>query len=331
MRGGGSLAFHEIDEFRTAMLSQAKFNLVLTHGGRFYARLKQTTVDGIRLMSVEESLPRVGFLTVPLGEVFICLPGEKGPAPVWGGLEQHPNGLVVIGPGQAIHMRTMGGCGWRALWLPVDVLMRYGRALTGRTMELPSLARCGQDSPSASRQLCGLHRTAIRTALALSEASASAEAARGLEQELMHAVIECLTSGGMDDGGSTSLRTRKVAVGFEKLLESEVMRRPADARMAKICAALGISDRLLRSSCSRQLGMGPARYFWLHRMHEAHRALSRTGSETVHVSDVASRTGFLHLGRFASAYRQLFGSLPSATLGHRRAPTGQARQARPSA
>ncbi len=325
MRGGGSLAFHEINEFRTAMLSQAKFGLVLTQGGRFCARLKQTTVDGIRLISVEESLPRIGFVTVPLGEVFIGLPGEKGSAPVWGGLEQHPNGLVVIGPGQAVHMRTLGSCGWRALWLPVDVLMRYGRALTGRTMELPALARCGQDSPSASRQLCGLHRTAIRTALALSEVSASAEVARGLEQELMYALIECLTSGDMDDGGPVSLRTRKVAVDFEKLLESEVVSGLADVRLTKICAALGISDRLLRSSCSRQLGMGPARYVWLHRMHEAHRALSRTGSEIVHVSVVAGRAGFLHLGRFASAYRQLFGSLPSATLGHHRAPTGQAR------
>ena len=60
--------------------------------------------------------------------------------------------------------------------------------------------------------------------------------------------------------------------------------------------------------------MGPIRYLWLRRMQLAHRALVRADRSTATVTDVATAHGFWELGRFAVAYRSLYGESPSVTL-----------------
>jgi AraC-like DNA-binding protein len=82
----------------------------------------------------------------------------------------------------------------------------------------------------------------------------------------------------------------------------------------EICAALGVSDRTLRMCCQEHLGMGPKRYLLLRRMHRAGRALREAAPSVATVSDIAAQFGFWHFGRFAAAYRSLFGEMPSATL-----------------
>ena len=60
--------------------------------------------------------------------------------------------------------------------------------------------------------------------------------------------------------------------------------------------------------------MGPVRYLWLRRMHLARAALMKGDPQTTSVTAVAVDHGFWELGRFAVAYRSLFGESPLATL-----------------
>jgi AraC-like DNA-binding protein len=62
------------------------------------------------------------------------------------------------------------------------------------------------------------------------------------------------------------------------------------------------------------LVMGPIHYLALRRMHLARRALLRADSSTATVTKIATDYGFWELGRFAVAYRALFGEPPSVTL-----------------
>jgi AraC-like DNA-binding protein len=50
------------------------------------------------------------------------------------------------------------------------------------------------------------------------------------------------------------------------------------------------------------------------RLHHVHAELAAHSPDSVTVTMVAGRWGFVHLGRFAGQYRQLFGETPSETL-----------------
>jgi AraC-like DNA-binding protein len=134
------------------------------------------------------------------------------------------------------------------------------------------------------------------------------QAAHGLEQQLLHALIECLSQGAEEET-ATGRRHRDILARFEDLLVAE-----PSAGIADICAALGVSQHLLRECCKEHLGMGPRRCRYLYAMQRVHCALRRGNSGATKVSGVAALCGFRGLGGFATRYRALYGELPSATL-----------------
>jgi AraC-like DNA-binding protein len=134
------------------------------------------------------------------------------------------------------------------------------------------------------------------------------QAAHGLEQQLLGALIECLSEGAEEET-ATDRRHRDILARFEDLLVAE-----PSLPLVNICAGLGVSDRSLRECCKKHLSAGPGRYRYLWAMQHVHRALRTGNSGTANVSGVAAQYGFRGPGRFAARYRALYGELPSATL-----------------
>jgi AraC-like DNA-binding protein len=139
----------------------------------------------------------------------------------------------------------------------------------------------------------------------------NAEAAHGLEQQLIHALINCLSAGSAIEGTLAAHRHQGIMVAFEGLLQTRPDRLP---RMAESSAVLGISGRLLRSLCAKHLGMSGTCYIRLSRLSLVRRILRHADCAATTVSEVARRYGFHDLGRFAINYRRAFGELPFATL-----------------
>ncbi|MCM3778920.1 helix-turn-helix transcriptional regulator [Microbacterium hydrocarbonoxydans] len=84
-----------------------------------------------------------------------------------------------------------------------------------------------------------------------------------------------------------------------------------------VAAAVHISTRGLQYAFRRALDVTPAECLRQARLDGAHREL-RSGVPTT-VAAIARRWGFAHPSRFAAAYREAFGVLPSVTAGkHRR-------------
>jgi AraC-like DNA-binding protein len=79
----------------------------------------------------------------------------------------------------------------------------------------------------------------------------------------------------------------------------------------------GIALRAFQTGFRAVTGASPMAYVRAVRLERAHEEL-RLGAPEATVSQIARRWGFVHLGRFAAAYDQRYGQLPSVTLGERR-------------
>jgi AraC-like DNA-binding protein len=308
MPGSRASVFGEAEDFEAALSADGVTALLVTGHGQFRARLTQVDLEQLRLTAIEESQPRIAFVTVPAGTILVSFPIEEGPSPVWGVTEVRTGEMITFGSGGRLHARTPGPSRWGAIQAADQQLARYGRALSGAEFVVPPAARW-RPPPAAMRQLRHLHRAAIRMAEARAGALTDAQAAHGLEQQLVHALIECLSTGLTDNEPSAARRHRGVLARFEDLLVAE-----PSLSVAEICAALGISGRMLRECCKKHLAMGPSRYRRARRMQQVHRALRSKESRAASVFEIATRYGIRDLGRFAASYRAVYGELPSVTL-----------------
>lgn len=75
-----------------------------------------------------------------------------------------------------------------------------------------------------------------------------------------------------------------------------------------------VSVRALQYGFKRHLGTTPMDYLRRVRLRRARQALLDADPGATTVRDVALGCGFMHMSRFATAYREAFGEVPSATL-----------------
>jgi AraC-like DNA-binding protein len=303
--------FSEPGEFQTAMSAGGCISFLFMRSGRFQARSIEVKLTHLRLLSVEESLPRVASIRVPSETILVGLAIECSVPPIWGGDSADGGELITIGAGQCAHMRTDGPCHWGTIWLPVQELSHYSRALIGTPIDVPP-GVCHWRPPSGTlRRFRDLYLAAIRTTHARSGRVAGAEAAHGLEQQLIHLLVDCLCAKPPSWRGPSMHRGADLIARFDELIRSQP---ESDLSTLQVATALNVSDRFLRKCCARHLGMSPMSYVRLHRMQLVNHALRQGASPTVRVADVAKHFGFHNPSRFADAYRELYGELPDETL-----------------
>jgi AraC-like DNA-binding protein len=82
----------------------------------------------------------------------------------------------------------------------------------------------------------------------------------------------------------------------------------------RLATEVHLSARALQDGFSRDVGIPPMTYLRDVRLRRTHEALRQATREATTVQAVARNWGFLHMSRFATAYREAFGELPSETL-----------------
>ncbi|MFF3568640.1 AraC family transcriptional regulator [Nocardia jiangxiensis] len=75
-----------------------------------------------------------------------------------------------------------------------------------------------------------------------------------------------------------------------------------------------VSVRTMQEGFHRHLGMSPMAYLRVVRLRHAHRDLRSADPSHTTVASIARRWGFTHLGRFAAAYKTMYGQTPLQTL-----------------
>ena len=295
-----------------AAVRAAEVEVLVTGKGKFDAELVQIDLDHLWMQHGYDSLPRLARSVNDPRRAAIEFASGWSEAPVQlNGVEVSAGELVVDGLGAVTRERSTGPHRWSAMLLTPEDLAAAGEAIVGRELIAPRDTHVVKPPEAQMSRLMTLHGCVVQLARTAPDILALPSVAKGLEQELVQAMVWCLA-------GDTPAGTRpragqrsKVIAKFEDFLAA---RRYEPAYLAEICTAIGVSERTLRTCCHEYFGMGPMHYLWLRRMHLARRALLGADPQATTVTTVATDHGFWELGRFSVDYRMLFGELPSASL-----------------
>jgi AraC-like DNA-binding protein len=141
-------------------------------------------------------------------------------------------------------------------------------------------------------------------------------AVRSLEQVFLHSLLL-----GQPHNHSAALHSPHRGAGSRAVARAVELLREDPARpwtVGDLASAVFTSVRSLQEGFRRSLDTTPTAYLRRLRLERAREDLLAVGPERVRVTEVAARWGFLHVSRFAAAYADRFGELPSETLGHTR-------------
>jgi AraC-like DNA-binding protein len=311
MPGSGTHTFLEPDHYE-AHLRRAQIELTITCGAGFNARLTCAELHHLRLLRCAEAFPRISYVSFPSQLACISLPANSDPLPKWRGAEMQAGDIVLHSLGDRLHQTTQGRSIWSLIMLDPAELDHYSRTLFEKPFSLPPEGRVLRPSKRDAARLRRLHAQACRLAETKPKLLAHPEVARAIDEDLIHALVTCLTGARVRDVETGKRRHARIMVRFEEVLR-EHLDRPL--HLPELCELIGVTDRTLRSCCAQFLGIRPSRYVLLRRLKQVRTRLRGADPNMVNISELARRYGFTQLGRFAGAYCAVFGESPSTLCG----------------
>jgi AraC-like DNA-binding protein len=285
---------------------------VITKRGEFRAESTRIDLHRLWMHRIDENLPRIMRVT-PSGKRSLILFATDPYQPTMqvNGIETSRHQLAMFGLDRPYYLRSSAACGWGTMSLTPEDLAAASEAIIGRPVTPPSFPRWTSPPAPVASRLLRLHEAAGQLAKTASDILAKPEVAQAIEEALLEAMILCVTEGRSDHVRNVHRHRAGVMRRLEEVLTSTPDK---PLYMPQLCATVGASYTTLRDCCQEFLGMSPKRYLWLRRMHLVRRALRSAGPEKTTVTEIATDYGFWELGRFAVAYRSLFGEAPSAAL-----------------
>jgi AraC-like DNA-binding protein len=310
MAQSGTATFVNPDEYGAA-IGAARVNIIVTGGGDFNARLTWLNLDHLYLLHSRENLPRIGFFSLSPAQAFVSFPTKAAMPLTYGAFGLQYGDVVFHSRGERVHQRISGESRWGLISLSHEQLAASTKALTGTKIMSPPEGRVLRPSRSIASRFLRLHSKVCRLVETKLELIANPEVARALEQELLQALVNCLTAGDACGNPKRKQHHADIMIRFEEAL---ALYGEPHLNLPALCSAIGVPERTLRMCSAELLGMSPTRYHLLRRLNGARSELLSADPETTSVTQIARNHQFLELGRFAVAYRTVFGEMPSITL-----------------
>ena len=299
------------DRFQAAMRA-GTYEIFVKSRGDFHARLTRIDLQRLWMQRSDTNLPwLMNAANDPERAPLLFLADDDQAPLAANGREVSPGEILFYRPAATKQCWTSGSNRLASMSLTHEDLAAAGKAIAGRELRAPLASYLTRPDPAKMAHLRALHTAAGELARTSPAVLATPGVAQALEQKLVHAMVTCLSSDETAERKSCDWQHSRVIARFERFLES---RQYQPVYLAEMCAAIGASERTLRTCCQEHFGMGPVRYLWLRRMHLTRRALLRADAGVATVTTIATEYGFWELGRFSIEYRALFGESPSATL-----------------
>ena len=165
----------------------------VTGRGKFAAKLIRIDFHRLWMQRLSERLPRVLHSALMSGRAIITFCTQPGPGLLWSGEEMQTGNITRHSEGHEAYQRSSGPACFGSMSLPVEDMAAVG-VMAGLDLTPPRDQVLVTPLPSAMARLQRLHAATGHLAAEAPEIIANPDAARGLEQMLIEAMVDCLAS-----------------------------------------------------------------------------------------------------------------------------------------
>jgi hypothetical protein len=162
------------------------------------------------------------------------------------------SGDIIVHNFDEIYQRTGATFRMGSISLTICALDAACKAMTGREFSGSPLKHLVRPNAALMSRLLMLHEmVGQQIATTVPEVLEVPEAARSLEQQLIHILVRCLTDGVSTQMTGRARRHDMIIAKFEEYLEANPN---TPLYLAEICGAIGAAERTLRLACEEHLG-----------------------------------------------------------------------------
>lgn len=295
--------FTDYDAY-AATIGEASLSMRLTALEEMRWALQWTSAGDIRLQKGFEGGGSIAEgSTFADGWVFYhqCFPGQTN------GETTSADDVFVAPPGSEFCLTCHPLHEWLTIFIPTSLLFASEHELEFSSSARPQLLK---PPPHLTRKFTSLARRFLATAESRPQLLVSELSVESFQREFLAAAKELFAKNQNPDNRHF-FRWRHQTKSTLQLAKS----RPNQTlSISDLARQSGVPERTLRTAFQRCYGLSPVEYLRIHRLHQARHILRERDPEQTTVTQVALDLGFWDLGRFAGAYRRLFGELPSKTL-----------------
>jgi AraC family ethanolamine operon transcriptional activator len=221
--------------------------------------------------------------------------------------------ILAIPPSGELDGRFQGRTAYAVVTAPWGLLMQRAEAFEWLADPRVWTEAAIYSPPPRARAAC---RRILRGCAALMRAMGDAVPASSIDflrRELLDSVLAAVAEAREPAARRQGvLNAARIVRGAEDFVEGGGARQAV--QVDDVCQALGISRRTLYRAFQDLLDVSPKAYLRLKNMSAARARLLDAADRPTTVTQVALDHGFWELGRFAGAYRAMFGEAPSETL-----------------
>lgn len=310
---GGLVARFDDPAAFAASIHNAHASVKPIRAGAYQGQLTLVRLSGIHLVQMRETVAR-RFVSHPSpARLFFRLKPEGDPASIRNGEEEPAGTLHVNRNGAKVDDLTPDAALVRNLSISLIELAERCHALLDRSVPgiLGDRARL-RPAPQAFAILVALHGEAARLAAETPSVLSHPVSAAMLDARICEALLAVLDSAAAAQRENAA--TRRGHAIMRRAMDFIDGHETQPITLTQLCTVARCSAKRLELLFHETLGQTPMRYLRQRRLWLARRCLLAADPRTATVARVAMECGFWELGRFAAAYRQEFGELPSQTL-----------------
>ncbi len=283
---------------------------------RFRATLHAIVSGSVTLGHLYLDAPVELRLGSPPERFLVVEPAGAGTTVGCGGseLEATPGTAVVVQPGRPTSIVLGAGASHRLVGIECQTVLVHLSRLLGRALDRPLAFDLRMDLRAGPAGRWNLALEMLQAELADEGSLLRSGIGQGQLEEFL---ISSLLYGQRSTYSAALARPRPDSERRATTAAKQFIERNLSDHLtlAEVAAAAGVSVRTLQAAFRSELRTTPVAYIRSRRLDRARAELADERTEgTVTVTDVATRWGITHLGRFAAEYRARFGESPSQTL-----------------